>query len=336
MSWPCLCPREVKALKQNQFSLVQPLPHNFPSADVSTHVRSYWKSLIYRVWATAAAYMSLLKLRSATLNSLSALMGMLLAAGSGISWSMASSLIISVWLVAAGSGALNSYLDRDIDKVMHRTSRRPLPFGRIKPAEKALYTGMLLVSAGLIISSVWLSWLATLFIALGAVIYIFVYTMWLKRKTPWGIVIGGLAGSCALLAGWASVTASFSLSPLLFSVFIFLWTPGHFWGLAIRTKDDCERANLPTLPTIYGERVASKWAALSNIVLLPLSTIPYILGMLGEPYLFISLVGGLIVLAVNIKLYLTPTPQNAWTAFKLSSPYLAIVYLAVAVDIFLR
>ena len=294
-----------------------------------------WKRLIYEAGTTIASYVALLKPRSATLNALSALMGVFLAAGSSIPWSTASISIISVWLVAAGSGAVNSYFDRDIDKVMHRTSRRPLPFGIIEPAEKALYTGVALIIIGLLISVVWLNLLTTLFITSGAAIYIFVYTMWLKRRTPWSVVIGGLAGSCALLAGWFSVTTSFGLSPLLFSIFIFLWTPGHFWGLAIRTKDDSERANIPTLATVSGERLASKWAALSNIAVVPLSIIPYALGILGEIYLFISLIIGLIVLIPNIRLYFVPTVQTAWTVFRISSPYLVIVYLAVAVDILL-
>ncbi len=324
-------------MKQNQFSSDQPLPHHLTSAGVSIPFRNrnYWKSFIYQGWATVAAYISLLKLRSATLNSLSALMGVFLAVGSAISWGTASISVISVWLVAAGCGALNSYLDQDIDRVMQRTSRRPLPFGRIEPAEKALYAGIFLVITGLIISVVWLNLLTTLFITLGAAIYIFVYTMWLKRKTPWSVVVGGLAGGCALLAGWFSATTSFGLIPLFFVIFIFLWTPGHFWGLAIRTSEDSERANVPTLPAIYGERMAAKWAALSNIVLIPFSIIPYVLGVLGEAYLFISLIIGLIVLIPNMRLYFAPTAQKAWTVFKISSPYLTIVYLAVVVDILL-
>ncbi|MFQ5925285.1 MAG: heme o synthase [Dehalococcoidia bacterium] len=294
--------------------------------------------LNYRAWTTVAAYISLLKLRTVALNILSALTGVflaVLAVGSGIPWNTASILIISGGLVAAGSGAINSYLDRDIDEVMQRTSRRPLPSGRIKPAKKALYIGIFLVILGLIIAVVGLNLMTTLFIALGATIYIFIYTMWLKRKTPWSVVVGGLAGSCALLAGWSSVTTSFGLPALLFSIFVLLWTPGHFWGLAIRNKDDSERASIPTLPTIYGERIAAKWAASSSMALVPFSIIPYALGILGEAYLIISLSVGLIVLIPNIRLYFAPTAQKAWTVFKLSSPYLAIVYLAVAIDILL-
>lgn len=317
-------------MKQKQLGSAQPWSHNF--AYVLANLGSRWKGLSYRGWSTGATYISLLKPRSVVLNTFSALTGVLLAAGRGIPWDTTAILIISGGLVAAGCGAVNSYLDRDIDEVMPRTSQRPLPSGRIKPAEKALYAGILLVIIGLIISAVGLNLLTTLFIALGATIYIFVYTMWLKRKTLWSVVIGGLAGSCALLAGWVSVNTSFGLPPLLFGIFVFLWTPGHFWGLAIRTKDESERANIPTLSTIYGERIASKWTALSHMALVPFSTIPYVLGILGEVYLFISLTIGLIVLIANVKLYLAPTAQKAWTVFKLSSLYLAIVYLAVALD----
>ena len=317
-------------MKQNLFTIVQPLPHHFSDTDAATSFSSYLSGLVYRIRAVVAAYLSLLKMRSATLNSLSALVGALIAVGSGIPWDTAAILAASVWLVA-----INSYLDRDIDRIMRRTSHRPLPSGVIKPAEKTLYLGISLIAVGLIISSLWLNITATLFIALGAVIYIFIYTLWLKRKTPWSVVIGGLAGSCALLAGWFSATTDFGLLPLVFSIFVFLWTLGHFWGLAIKTKEDSERANIPTLATRYGEKTAANWAVLSNIALIPISIIPYLLGIFGEVYLVISLSVGLIVLLVNIKLFFTPTAQTAWKVFKISSPYLLFVYLGAVMDILL-
>ena len=316
-----------------QFSLAEPLSQALLDADVS--IGSYLKRRFLYRWATVTAYLALPKIRSATLNSLSALLGVLLAAGSSVPWGTAAVLAASVWLAAAGAGAINSYLDRDIDRVMQRTSHRPLPLGVIQPAERALYAGVSLTLTGLLIAALWLNLMATLFIALGAGAYIFVYTLWLKRKTPWSIIIGGLAGSCALLAGWFSVTNSFSLFPLLFSIFIFLWTPGHFWGLAIRTKEDSELANIPTLATRYGEKTATKWASFLNIILIPISAIPYLLGMLGEIYLITSITIGLVILFPNIKLFFTPTRQRAWTVFKISSPYLAVVYLAVFLDIML-
>lgn len=323
-------------MKLEQSILVRPLSHILSGAHVATPSQGYFASLLRGIWSTLSAYLLLLKLRSATLNSLSALVGSCLAAGSHIPGKAAFISTFAVWLAAAGSGALNSYIDRDIDKVMHRTCGRPLPLGIIKPAEKALYAGIFLVAIGLIISAVWLNLFVTLFIASGAAIYIFFYTMWLKKRTPLSIVVGGFAGICALLAGWSAVTAHFSLSSLLFSIFVYLWTIGHFGGIAIKIKDDSERANIPTLSTVYGEKEASKWTALSNMALFPLSIIPYLLGILNEVYLFISLIIGAIVLTVNIKLYFSPTTQNAWTVFKLSSPYLAIVYLAAIVDILVK
>lgn len=322
-------------MEQERFSLIQPLSNSLSGANVASHSKGYFGNLLRQIWSTLAAYMALLKLRSATLNALSALMGIFLAAGANIPWDRAFVLLVSVWLVAAGCGALNSYIDRDIDQIMYRTSRRPLPLGLIEPAEKALYVGIFLVALGLLISVVWLNLLVTLFISSGAAIYIFVYTMWLKRRTSWSVVIGGLAGTCALLAGAVSVTTNLSLLPFLFGLFVFLWTLGHFWSLSIRIKDDNKRANIPSIATIHGEKTTSKWTALSNIVLLPVSIIPYALGMLGEVYLSISLIIGLIVLATSIKLYFAPTTERAWTVFKLSSLYLTSVYVAVAVDILL-
>ncbi len=285
---------------------------------------------------TVSAYLALLKVRSTILNSVSALMGAFLASGGVIPWDITLALAASVGLAAAGSGAVNSYLDRGIDGIMRRTSHRPLPIGAIKPAEKALYTGISLIATGLVISALWLNIVAVLFIALGATIYIFVYTLWLKRKTPWSVVIGGIAGSSALLAGWFAITSEFGLVPLFFSVFIFLWTPGHFWGLAIRTKEESLQANIPTLATRYDIRTASKWTALSNILILPIAVIPYLIGLMNEIYLIITLAAGLVILLSNIKLFRTPTARQAWTVFKVSSPYLAIVYLAAFIDILIR
>lgn len=302
---------------------------------MSANFRSYGKRFTYQARSTLVAYASLLKLRSASLNSLTAAIGVLLAAGSDIPWVTVFVVVISVWLVAAGCGAINCYLDRDIDKLMLRTSKRPLPLGRIKPAEKSLYLGVLLTSIGLTISALWLNLLSVAAIAAGAIIYVLVYTLWLKRKTPWSVVVGGLAGSSALLAGWFSVTASFGLPPLLFGALIFLWTLPHYWGLAIATTDQSKRAGIPTLPVIYGKRVASRYTAISAMILVPFSVLPYVLGIVGQAYLFISLIIGAIVLRANIKLYFAPTAQTAWAAFKISSPYLAIIYIAVAIDILL-
>ncbi len=174
--------------------------------------------------------------------------------------------------------------------------------------------------------------MTTLFIAFGGATYIFVYTMWLKRRTPWSVVVGGLAGSCALLAGWSSTGSAFGLLPLAFATLIFLWTPGHYWGLAIWANGDSRGAGIPTLPALHGERKAARWAALSSVATVAFSAVPVVTGVLGATYLLIVGLGGLVVIAASIWLWRRPTPQRAWMTFKLSSPYLAVVYLAVIID----
>lgn len=276
-----------------------------------------------------AAYISLLKLRSAGLNALSGVTGIVLAAGRGISSGHAALLVIAGGLAAVGCGAINAYFDRDIDRIMSRTTARALPSGEISPPERAVWFGLALVIAGTTISLLWINWRTTAFILLGAAIYVIVYTLWLKRRTPWSVVVGGLAGCCALLAGWFSVTSVFRPSVLVFSAFVFLWTPGHFWGLAVRTMTDSQRAGVPTLPVVYGDATAARWTAISNLILVLFSTVPFFIGILGTMYFVVVLVTGLAILVINIRLFLAPTAQRAWTVFQWSNPYLIVVYLAI-------
>ncbi len=306
------------------------LAHDTVGTDVLSGYSAVSRSR--NAWATTVAYLSLLKLRSVVLNVFSALTGVFLAVGSRLEWETTVLMVVSLGLVAAGSGAVNSYLDRDIDRMMPRTSRRALPAGRIWPPEKAALAGLALIALGLAVSVAWLNLVTMLFIAFGAAIYIFVYTMWLKRRTPWSVVVGGLAGSCALLAGWSSTGSSFGLLPLAFATLIFLWTPGHYWGLAIWANRDSQGAGIPTLPALHGERKAARWAALSSVATVAFSAVPVVTGVLGATYLLIVGLSGLVVIAASIWLWRRPTPQRAWMTFKLSSPYLAVIYLAAIID----
>jgi heme o synthase len=283
-----------------------------------------------------ASYLSLLKLRSAGLNALSGVTGIVLAVGRNINLEHSVLLVLSGGLAAVGCGAINAYFDRDIDRVMSRTSARALPSGEINPPERAAWFGLALIAAGLVLSLLWLNWRPSLFILLGAVIYVLVYTMWLKRRTPWSVVVGGLAGCCALLAGWFSATDGFAPSVLVFSAFVFLWTPGHFWGLAVRTMTDSKRAGVPTLPVVYGEVVAARWAASSNVILVLFSALPFTLGMLDGVYFMIVLVTGLAMLVLNLRLLITPTVERAWAVFQWSNPYLILIYVAVMVAVLVK
>jgi len=235
-------------------------------------------------------------------------------------------------LASGGAGALNSYLDKDIDRSMGRTSRRPIPQGDISPF-KALIFGLALIGGGLVISALYLPLLAGLFILLGAAIYVLFYTKYLKRRTSLNIVLGGSAGSCAPLAGWAAATGNLSnAAPWLMALLVFVWTPSHFWALAMRAVGDYARVGIPMLPVVVGEKKTAQYIALNTFLLVPLSLalVPFGFGLV---YLVVASLLGLGMILVDVKLAMSPTKARAWTAFKFSSPYLAIVFLAMALDV---
>jgi len=255
-----------------------------------------------------------------------------LAAPSNISIIRLVAVIAAGTLASGGAGALNSYLDEDIDRSMGRTSRRPIPQGDISPF-KALIFGLALIFGGLVISALYLPLLAGLFILLGAAIYVLFYTKYLKRRTSLNIVLGGSAGSCAPLAGWAAATGNLSnAAPWLMALLVFVWTPSHFWALAMRAVSDYTRARIPMLPVVVGEKRTAQYIALNTFLLVPLSLALVWFGF-GLLYLVVAGLLGFGMIMVDVKLAMNPTKARAWTAFKFSSPYLAIVFLAMALDV---
>src|SRR5437899_2239537 len=238
-------------------------------------------------------------------------------------------------LASGGAGALNSYLDEDIDRSMGRTSRRPIPQGDISPF-RALIFGLALIGGGLVISALYLPLLAGLFILLGAAIYVLFYTKYLKRRTSLNIVLGGSAGSCAPLAGWAAATGQLAVpAPWLMALLVFVWTPSHFWALAMRAVGDYSKAGIPMLPVLVGEKKTAQYIALNTFLLVPLSLVFVLppLGGFGIIYLVTAGLLGLGMILVDLRLVANPTKAQAWTAFKFSSPYLAIVFLAMVLDV---
>jgi len=255
-----------------------------------------------------------------------------LATPSSISILRLVAVIAAGTLASGGAGALNSYLDEDIDRSMGRTSRRPIPQGDISPF-KALIFGLALIFGGLVISALYLPLLAGLFILLGAAIYVLFYTKYLKRRTSLNIVLGGSAGSCAPLAGWAAATGNLSnVAPWLMALLVFVWTPSHFWALAMRAVSDYTRARIPMLPVVVGEKRTAQYIALNTFLLVPLSLALVWFGF-GLLYLVVAGLLGFGMIMVDVKLAMNPTKARAWTAFKFSSPYLAIVFLAMALDV---
>lgn len=238
-------------------------------------------------------------------------------------------IVVGGGLATAGSLTINSYLEADIDARMKRTMNRPLPQHRIVPPERAFLLGISLILFGLIISLLTLNIVATSYIILGSLIYIIVYTIFLKPRTSLNIVLGGFAGSCACLAGWYAVTFSDQIVAWVLGMLVFVWTPSHFWSLAVVTEEDYTAAGIPMLPSIVGSREASKYIVVNTLVLIPVSLVlaPFFSGYGLLVYFGFATLSGVGLLVTNIKLLLNPTKENAWLAFKFSSPYLALVFL---------
>jgi protoheme IX farnesyltransferase len=278
------------------------------------------------------AYWELTKPRIVLLLDFTAVMAFLVAA-STINIVRLVAVIVAGTLASGGAGALNCYLDRDLDRTMGRTRRRPIPQGEVSPVH-ALVFGLTLFGAGIVISALLLPLLASLSILLGAAIYVIFYTRYLKPRTSLNIVLGGSAGSCAPLAGWAAATGQLSaVTPWLMALLVFVWTPSHFWALAMRAVGDYSKAGIPMLPVLVGEARTARYIALNTFLLVPLSLMLVPLGGLGFLYLSIAAALGLGMILVDLRLVSNPTKAQAWTAFKFSSPYLAIVFLAMVLDV---
>jgi len=235
-------------------------------------------------------------------------------------------------LASMGSSALNHYYDRDIDGKMSRTARRPIPSGRLSSTNVLLY-GISLCAISLIISYFALNLVTTGMIALGIFIYVVIYTMWLKRTNVSNIVIGGFAGSAASMAGWAATTGSIDTLGFLIGLLVFLWTPPHFWCLAIKTREEYASANIPMLPVLVGNERTAEYILANTAVLLPYSIALYFFG-LGLLYLAVALVAGSLMVIYHYKLTKNPTPANAWKAYKVTAPYLVVIFIALALDAF--
>jgi heme o synthase len=279
-----------------------------------------------------SAYWELMKPRIVLLLDFTALMAFLVAPAS-INIVRLVAVIVAGTLASGGAGAMNCYLDRNLDSTMRRTSRRPIPKGEVSPIH-ALIFGLTLLGAGIVISALLLPMLASLSILLGAAIYVGFYTKYLKPRTTLNIVLGGSAGSCAPLAGWAAATGNLSAAaPWLMALLVFVWTPSHFWALAMRAVGDYSKAGIPMLPVVVGEERTARYIALNTFLLVPLSLMLVPFGGLGVLYLCTAGALGLGMIAVDLRLVSNPTKTEAWTAFKFSSPYLAIVFLAMLLDV---
>lgn len=277
------------------------------------------------------SYIELMKLRIGFLIAVSAMAGYA-AVATHVDARQLAVLFVAMVLGSAGSSVFNHFYDRDIDRLMARTAGRPLAAGLMHDPRNALWFAGALLLAGCVLALLAFNWVVATHLFLGAFVYGIVYTVWLKRLHWTNIIIGGAAGSFAVLAGAAAVDPSIWLLPTLMAITLFLWTPSHFWSLAILIKDDYAKAGVPMLPVIAGDAVCARWI-LGNTVLLVISALlPVLFGELGLLYGVISSGFGARFLWLNVKLVRDPSRELARKNFLFSMQYLAGVFLAVVID----
>jgi heme o synthase len=235
------------------------------------------------------------------------------------------------YLSAGGAGAVNHWFDRDIDAQMARTANRPVPSGRVAP-NAALAFGCVLACLSLIELSLAVNPLAAALSFSGFLGYVFVYTVWLKRRTPQNIVIGGAAGAVPPLVGWAAVTGSVSGTAVILFFIVFFWTPPHFWALSLLMKDEYEKVNVPMLPVVRGEAETRRQILLYSVLLYAVTQLPFCAGGFGAIYLVASLTLGLGFIAGALRLYRRADRKSALQLYLFSLAYLALLFCSMVAD----
>jgi protoheme IX farnesyltransferase len=280
--------------------------------------------------ASLEDYIALLKPRVMSLVVFTAFVGLVLAPGS-MHPVLAGVAILCIAVGAGASGAINMWYDRDIDALMSRTRDRPLPAGRMAPGA-ALGFGAVLAVGSVSVMSLAVNPAAGALLALTIGFYVFVYTMWLKRRTPQNIVIGGAAGAFPPMVGWAAATGEVTLGSIALFALIFIWTPPHFWALALYREGDYARAGVPMLPVVAGQRETKKQILLYTAILVPVSLAPWALGLVGWAYGVIAVALGAVFLALAVSIWFDETDRSARRTFLFSILYLFALFAAMMAD----
>jgi heme o synthase len=247
-------------------------------------------------------------------------------------WLMIATLVGGA-LAAGGANAINMFVDRDIDRMMHRTRERPLVTGAVTPRSALTFAITLEVAAFVELWRV-VNLLSAVLAVSATLFYVFVYTMWLKRTSSQNIVIGGAAGAVPVLVGWAAVTNTLAWTPLVLFGVIFVWTPPHFWALAIRYKDDYAAANVPMLPVVATFKRTAREILVYTVLLVGISLLLAGVAHLGPIYEVSASALGLVFIALSIRLWQQATPKAAMRLFGYSITYLTLLFTAMAIDIF--
>lgn len=279
-------------------------------------------------------YVALLKPRVMSLVVFTALVGLVIAPAH-VHPVIGFTALLCIAIGAGAAGALNMAYEADIDAIMTRTLDRPIPQGRITPGE-ALGFGGLLAVFSVVTMGLMVNLAAGALLAFTIFFYAVVYTIWLKRWTPQNIVIGGAAGAFPPMIGWAAVTGSLDVEPILLFLVIFFWTPPHFWALSLLRADDYARAGIPMLPVVSGERETRRQILIYSIVLAPIGAAPWLLGYAGLLYGASSVLGGALMIALSVRLYrATKKPvieQAAKQLFAFSILYLFVLFAVLLVE----
>ncbi|MCW8835171.1 MAG: heme o synthase [Rhodospirillales bacterium] len=275
-------------------------------------------------------YALLLKPRVMSLVVFTGLAGLFLAPGSIDPW-VGAMAVLCIAVGAGASGAINMWYDRDIDQWMDRTKDRPIPAGRVKPVE-ALWLGVILSAISVVAMAWYVNDVAAALLAMTIAYYVFLYTMWLKRRTPQNIVIGGASGAFPPMIGWAAVTGGVDWGSVALFGIIFMWTPPHFWALALFRSGDYERAGVPMLPVVSGVRETKKQIIIYSILLFPVALAPVAIGMSGPLYGIAAAILGVMLLHHSYKVWKDETAKAPRSMFLFSILYLFLIFVALLVD----
>jgi heme o synthase len=246
-------------------------------------------------------YIALMKPRVMSLVVFTAFVGLAIAPGH-LHPVMALTALICIAVGAGAAGALNMWYDADIDARMARTQARPIPAGRIAPGE-ALAFGVTLAGFAVVVLGLLVNVIAAALLAATIAFYLLVYTMWLKRRTPQNIVIGGAAGALPPMIGWAAVTGGFAIEPAVLFLIIFFWTPPHFWALSLHRTEDYARAGVPMLPVVAGTAETRRQIVLYSLILAPLGAAPWLLGYTGTLYGIVAVAAGVAMIALALRVH---------------------------------
>jgi protoheme IX farnesyltransferase len=276
-------------------------------------------------------YLELAKLRIVLLLLFTTVTAIVIAADGAPAAEILIPTMIGGALAAAGSSAINQYLDRDMDAKMARTSRRPIPSGRVKPVNAFLF-GLALLAWSVLTLGIWVNWLTAALALIGGLYYVILYTLILKRNTVVNILIGGGAGAVPVLVGWTAVHGALSFEAFILFAIVFYWTPPHSWALALLVNKDYAAANVPMMPVARGEEVTRRQILFYSVQLFLISLLPGLFGTLGWFYIIAAVLLGAGMIRMAILLIKRADGAASRRTYKYSTMYLAMLFLAMMID----